>query len=174
MHADSCRLFQRYTVAYKINPRPLIMLSLSESDESPETQSKLILGDDLSKGIASIGNELGYLTAAKKRAEEYAKRRAQDEQQALKSKEKEASKDDKAAAVNNYGPGDLSSWRGFANDGFEASAGNDGEDGWNVQGGILLVNGRQNDRTSNTDTQSGDKKLFLFEDNSSNEGKLIL
>jgi hypothetical protein len=138
----------------------------SDREDTPDNEVKLILGDDLSKNIASVGSEHGYLSAAKRRAEEYAKRRTEEAQQ-------ESSKTISAGVNNNnYGPSDLSSWRGFANDGFESSAGNDGKDGWEVKGGILMLDAKQKDQTSTTDTQSGDAGLFLFDEK--NDGKLIL
>jgi hypothetical protein len=141
---------------------------LSQSDDS-DNQAKLILGDDLSKGIAGLGSEQGYLAAAKKRAEEYARKRSQQvdhENEVVKPKHEKA-------ASNNYGPGELSAWRGFANDGFEASAGNDGEDGWEVKEGIILtLDSNQKTKSPPPETLATDGKLFLFDND--NDGKLIL
>jgi len=77
-------------------------------------------------------SENAYLAAARERSmsakEKYlaqmeAEERAAKERRAKKAAEAEEAKTD-------YGPGDLSEFQGFGDDGFEASEGNDQTGGW--------------------------------------------
>jgi len=171
------RLFNHPSISRTFITRPTHLSSQNEN--SPEKEVKLILGEDLSKNIASVGSEQGFLAAAKRRAEEHAKKREEEEKKKamfLEQEKEEATTVSLNNKNHNYGPGDLSSWNGFVNDGFEASAGNDGEDGWEVKGGILLFkdekqnNNRDASGTSTIVTK--DTELFLFDEK--NDGKLIL
>ncbi len=137
------------------------------SNDNQEEEQELILGSSLTDALQGIGSEAGYLAAAKRRSEEGKARLAEqvrkeeEEAEALRRKKMEAGVED------NYGPGDLSGWKGFADDGFEASAGNDDTGGW----GEL--------KAKSADEESGDgeeePKLFLFgdDDNSANGGLIL-
>ena len=68
-------------------------------------------------------SKASYLSASKKILEE-ARKKAQ-EIELLVSEETEAGVEE--ISTTNYGPGNLSPFRGFADDGFDANEGNDGE-----------------------------------------------
>jgi len=128
---------------------------------------KLILGADVGQALNEIGNEAGYLDAARKRNEEGKAKlmeqvRLEEEEAERKRKEREAK-----GAEGNYGPGDLSAFKGFGDDGFKASEGNDAEGGWTKP-----------DEPEEDEEGDGDDepKLFLFgdEDGDADAGGLIL
>jgi hypothetical protein len=90
----------------------------------------LIIGSEMSTALQGIGSQAGYLDYAKKRNEEAKAKMV--EQVRLEEEETERKRREKEAKGNegNFGPGDLSSFVGFENDGFEASEGNDKAGGW--------------------------------------------
>ena len=134
-------------------------LSSSEPYDGGE-EPELILGDNVQKAIEGMGSESGYLAAAKKRNEE-ARRKALEE--AAREEEERAPREPSSA---NYGPGDLSSFQGFANDGFEASAGNDSLGGWDL--------GNQGSQGEEGEEEE-EPSLFLFGDeDADSETGLIL
>ncbi len=144
--------------------RTLQELNSSNDDNSDEPEG-LILGKEISEGLQTLGSEAGYLAAARKRNEEAkAKlmeqvRKEEEEAEALRQKKKEEGVQD------NYGPGDMSGWKGFKDDGFEASEGNDDTGGW---GEIATAGGEGEEEE--------EPKLFLFgdDDNASDGSGLIL
>jgi hypothetical protein len=103
----------------------------SQAEEEEETP-QLIIGADVRGAIQNLGTDGagGYLDAAKRRNEE-AKAKMM-EQVRLEEEEAEAKRQamKERKGEDNYGPGDLSSFVGFKDDGFEASEGNDEEGGW--------------------------------------------
>ena len=138
-----------------------LRLSANESSE----ESSLFLGEDVQKSIESLGQGDSYLQAARARNNEEARLRLLEQE---RLEEEEAERKRRARKENgnesNFGPGDLSTFKGFIDDGFEASQGSDEEGAW---GEI-----RQNEETSD----ENEPKLFLFgdEDGSDNDSGLIL
>ena len=128
---------------------------------------KVILGADVGQALYDIGSEAGYLDAARKRNEEGKVKlmeqvRLEEEEAERKRKEHE----EKQGAEGNYGPGDLRDFKGFADDGFEASEGNDSEGGWR----------KPEEPEEEAEGDDDEPKLFLFgdEDGDADAGGLIL
>ncbi len=120
------------TTTYAFAPSYTCKMTSSSLFSTPEDEepTELILGSEMSNALQGIGSEAGYLDYAKKRNEEAKARlmedmRREEEETARKRAEMEAK-----GNAENYGPGDLSNFVGFENDGFEASAGNDETGGW--------------------------------------------
>lgn len=127
---------------------------------------KLILGAEVGEALNDIGSEAGYLDAARKRNEEGKAKlmeqvRLEEEEAERKRKEREAK-----GSEGNYGPGDMSEFKGFADDGFEASEGNDSEGGWT----------KPPEPEEEAEGDGEEPKLFLFgdEDGDTDAGGLIL
>mmetsp|Transcript_24108 Transcript_24108/g.29688 ORF Transcript_24108/g.29688 Transcript_24108/m.29688 type:complete len:189 (+) Transcript_24108:98-664(+) len=138
--------------------------SIKSSNNEEEEEQGLILGDAISDSLQSLGSEAGYLAAARKRNEE-AKAKLQEEVR-KEEEETEAKRRAKESlgVEDNYGPGDLSGFVGFKNDGFEASAGNDETGGW----GQLKNPGEG-------DGDDEEPKLLLFgDDDATSDSGLIL
>mmetsp|Transcript_4891 Transcript_4891/g.7432 ORF Transcript_4891/g.7432 Transcript_4891/m.7432 type:complete len:174 (-) Transcript_4891:276-797(-) len=133
-----------------------IRTSIYSAEESED--STLIIGAEISKGLQGLGSEAGYLGVAKKRNEE-AKAKLMDqvrqEEEAAEQKRKER---EARGNEGNYGPGDLSSFNGFENDGFEASEGNDVAGGWGE------VKEEKSETEADAEADDGEPKLFLFGD----------
>jgi hypothetical protein len=145
-----------------------IHTSIYSAEESDDTS--LIVGAEISKGLQGLGSEDGYLGVAKKRNEEAKAKlmeqvRQEEEAAEQKRKEREARGNE-----GNYGPGDLSSFNGFENDGFEASEGNDGTGGW---GEVEEEENQETEVEADADADDG-PKLFLFGDDNADAGGLIL
>ena len=130
----------------------------SSSNESDDSQG-LIIGSDMSNALQKLGSEGGYLDAARKRNEEAkAKlmeqvRKEEEEAEALRKAKMESGVED------NYGPGGLSSWKGFKDDGFEESEGNDDSGGWG-----------QLKEVESGEGEEEEPKLFLFGDDDDTSG----
>ena len=127
---------------------------------------KVILGADVGQALYDIGSEAGYLDAARKRNEEGKVKlmeqvRLEEEEAERKRKERE-----EKGAEGNDGPGDLSDFKGFADDGFEANEGNDSEGGWR----------KPEEPEEEAEGDDDEPKLFLFgdEDGDADAGGLIL
>jgi hypothetical protein len=139
-----------------------IQLNSSPNDDNEENE--LIIGG-MSDALQKLGAEGGYLAAAKARNEEAkAKmmeqvRKEEEEAEAYRQAKKES------GTADNFGPGDLSDFKGFADDGFENSVGNDDTGGW----GEVKEAGAEEE-------EEEEPKLFLFgdDDNTSDAGGLIL
>lgn len=149
-----------FTVVQQKTPLQRTILKSTEDEGD-----KLILGAEIGQALNDIGSEAGYLDAARKRNEEGKAKlleqvRLEEEEAERKRKEREAK-----GAEGNYGPGDLSDFKGFADDGFEASEGNDSEGGWTKP-------------PEPEEEAEGEEepKLFLFgdEDGDADAGGLIL
>mmetsp|Transcript_4270 Transcript_4270/g.6250 ORF Transcript_4270/g.6250 Transcript_4270/m.6250 type:complete len:197 (+) Transcript_4270:191-781(+) len=100
----------------------------STTDEPEEEQ--LILGSKMSESLQKLGTEAGYLEAARKRnIDAKAKymeqiRKEEEEAEAIRRAKKET------GVSGNFGPGDMTGWSGFKDDGFEDSEENDESGGW--------------------------------------------
>lgn len=144
------------------NPNPSSSIFSSPHDD--DQGESLIL-----QGLSSLGSEAGYLDFARKRNE--AAKSKMKEQVRLEEEEAERKRQEKlqrGAGHANYGPGDLSTFTGFANDGFEASAGNDQVGGWS-QEAIRIE--------EDNEEKQEEPKLFLFGDDgniSTDSGGLLL
>ena len=142
------------------------MPRLNSADENEEPN--LILGNDIKKSIEGLGQGDGYLQAARARNNEEARLKML-EQERLEQEEAERKRQARSQGngESNFGPGDLSDFKGFADDGFEASLGNDKELAW----GKL-----QGQNEENTEDDEEENKLFLFgdDDGSSDGSGLIL
>jgi hypothetical protein len=149
------------------NTRPQQLTPSSNLHSTPQDEepSGLIIGEDMSSALQGIGSEAGYLDYAKKRNEE-AKAKLQ-EQIRLEEEETERKRREKEekGGEGNYGPGDLSEFKGFADDGFEASVGNDETGGWG-----------EVDEPKEEEAEEDEPKLFLFGDDDAggDNGGLIL
>lgn len=147
-----------------------------------EVDTGLLLGDEVLKNIQALGTDNGYLEAAKirnaegkKKLLEQAAREEREAAERLKKREEAAAAAAAAAeagddyAEGNAGPGDMSTFAGFADDGYEASE--ESSEGWNT--GEIAVpdeNAAGNDAASKEEPS-----LLLFDDNKDGEeGKLIL
>lgn len=148
------------------SPIPLSS-SLSSSNED-EAEPSLIIGSDMSEAIQGLGSEAGYLDYSKKRNEEAKLKmleqvRLEEEEAERKRQARENNTDGGSA---NYGPGDLSGFVGFKDDGFENSEGNDSTGGWGEV--------REGEAEG---TEEEEPKLFLFgddDDTGASAGGLIL
>ncbi len=164
---SSClhRTYKKCNPAISTSNRIPQLYSTNE-DEQPQ---ELILGKELSDGLQSIASEEGYLAAARQRNEE-AKAKLMEQ---LRKEEEEAEARRRDIEVNgdpnNGGPGDMSSWQGFQNDGFEESDMVDQSGGW----GDVQVAGDGQD--GGVEENGEEPKLFLFgdEENSSGSGLIL-
>lgn len=149
-----------------LSTRHQIQLNSSNQEESKTDESppELILGSKLSESLQSIGSEAGYLSAAKKRAEE-GKAKLMEQ---IRREEEEAEAYRRARAeggdVYNSGPADMSEWRGFANDGFEES------DGFADGFGEF----KKKDDEEDVKGEEEEPKLFLFGDDDGSGSGLIV
>jgi hypothetical protein len=136
----------------------------SSPQDGDQNQSIII------EGLSSLGSEAGYLEAARKRNEEAkAKLREQVRLEEEEAERKRQEKLQRGAGESNYGPGDLSNFKGFENDGFEASAGNDQEGGWSKE----AIRAEEDA----IEEKQEEPKLFLFGDDeglSTDSGGLLL
>ena len=146
--------------AFTVSPSPSRSCSVSSNNlsclhsspqDGDQNESVLI------KGLSSLGSEAGYLEAARKRNEEAkAKLREQVRLEEEEAERKRQEKQQRGGSESNYGPGDLSNFQGFQNDGFEASAGNDQVGGWSKE--AIRV------EEDTTEEKQEEPKLFLFGD----------
>lgn len=136
-----------------------------DGQEKDDGTSKLILSDDIREAIGSLGANAGYLDAAKRRNEEAKKKLLEDSRK--EEEEADAWRREKAnkADGDDFGPKDMSQFKGFADDGYEDSVGNDEEGGW----GYVPPKEEEVE-------EEEESKLFLFGDDDDNgeEKKLIL
>ena len=144
----------------------------NESNEE-QPQQELVLGKELSDGLQSIGSEAGYLAAAKKRSEEA--RAKMYEQIRLEEERAESIRKDREenGPVNNAGPGDMSSWQGFADDGFDASAA-DGQDGGWGEIQVVGADGSISNGEAGGADGGEEQKLFLFGDEEDTSGSGLI
>lgn len=99
-------------------------------ESSSSDDDSLIIGSEISNALQGLGSEAGYLGVAKKRnAEAKAQLMEQVRQEEEEAERKRQERENKGNE-GNYGPGDLSSFQGFENDGYEESEGNDENGGW--------------------------------------------
>jgi hypothetical protein len=126
----------------------------ANSDDGDE-EPNLILGDDVQKSIQGLGQDNAYLQAARARNNDAARLKLLEEER-LEQEEAERKRQARSegGGESNFGPGDLSDFQGFADDGFEASVGNDDELAWGKTQGQNEENGEDAD----------EPKLFLFDD----------
>lgn len=143
-----------------------VQLYSSPNNDNDDEQQELILSSKLSESLAGIGNEAGYLAAARKRNEEAkAKMMEQIRKEEEEAEARRQAKKDQSIA-NNFGPGadEMSSWEGFGDfDGFEESSGNDSAGGWS-------------ELKEQAQEEEEEPKLFLFgdENNDSTDSGLLL
>ena len=119
---------------------------------SNDEEELLILGSGISEALQGLGSEAGYLDAARKRNEAAKAKMLEDirlEEEAAERKRRER---EERGNEGNFGPGDMSAYVDFTNDGFEESGGNDETGGWEV-----------NEQPSN-EVEEEEPKLFLFGD----------
>eukprot|EP00555_Chaetoceros_dichaeta_P002422 CAMPEP_0198251106 /NCGR_PEP_ID=MMETSP1447-20131203/2053_1 /TAXON_ID=420782 /ORGANISM="Chaetoceros dichaeta, Strain CCMP1751" /LENGTH=190 /DNA_ID=CAMNT_0043936055 /DNA_START=38 /DNA_END=610 /DNA_ORIENTATION=+ len=143
---------------------PLFVGSEPQGEDDGGTK-KLILSDDVVEAIGSLGANGGYLDAAKKRNEEAKKKLLEDSRR--EEEEAEAWRREKAnkADGDDFGPKDMSKFKGFLDDGYEDSEGNDEAGGW----GYVPEKEVEEEKED-------EPKLFLFgdDDDDAEEKKLIL
>jgi hypothetical protein len=122
-------------------------------ESSSSDDDSLIIGSEISNALQGLGSEAGYLGVAKKRnAEAKAQLMEQVRQEEEEAERKRQERENKGNE-GNYGPGDLSSFQGFENDGYEESEGNDENGGW----------GEVKEDAPETEEEE-EPKLFLFGD----------
>jgi hypothetical protein len=169
--AVSISLFNHIT-AFTISPStvprseaPNNLSCLYSSQQNGDPNESILV-----QGLSSLGSEAGYLEAARKRNEEAkAKLREQVRLEEEEAERKRQEKLQRGTSESNYGPGDLSNFKGFENDGFEASAGNDQVGGWSQE----AIRAEED----NTEDKEEEPKLFLFGDDeglSTDSGGLLL
>jgi len=171
---NSLTVSSRHPPAFRITPKRKFstFICASETNTQPqregqgedEESNKLYVGEDARKSIQSLGVNFGYLEANKKRTQEAKEKyleevRREEEEVEARRKEKEATNGDES--LENYGPGDLNEFKGFVNDGYEDSVGNDSEGGW---GDIKAAEAEEGE----------DSKLLLLDADDDETGKLIL
>lgn len=146
-----------------------VLYSTPNDDDQPQ---ELIIGKNLSEGLQSIGSETGYLAAAKKRNEE-AKAKLL-EQIRLEEEEAERIRKDRElnGNVNNCGPGDMSTWVGFKNDGFEESEGEDGS-AWGERSDIQIA-GQEGQQQQGGDDGGETQSLWLGGDEDTTTGSGLI
>ncbi len=146
-----------------ITKNSIFCRELKSMNNDGNEEPSLILGDEAQAALNHLSSKLptseaGYLEAARRRAEE-ARRQMELGQQ----EEEEQQQFVRESSESNFGPGDLSNFQGFRNDGFENSAGNDQFGGWDMS-------------ASNAETEATEEaeepSLYLFGDE--NEGELLL
>lgn len=133
----------------------------------------------MSDALQGLGSEAGYLDLARKRNEEGKAKmmeqiRLEEEETERKRQRWKQEQESGEGNAGDYGPGDLSGYVGFKDDGFEQSAGNDGTGGW----GDLNSGENAEDEGGDGEGDGGEDepKLFLFgdDDGASSNGGLIL
>ena len=109
-------------------------LSSEEADNGDNDEPKLYVGENVQKAIEALSSQSGIMEASRKRndmarlkVQEEARREEEENRERMKRLEEGG---DGNGDEKNYGPGDMSSFKGFANDGFVASAGNDDQLKW--------------------------------------------
>jgi len=161
---ENRRLFKNLSIARTTSPSIFFPLFVGSGQEQDDETKKLILSEDVRDAIGSLGANGGYLNAAKKRNEEAKKKLLEDTRR--EEEETEAWRREKANKVDggDFGPEDMSVFKGFADDGYEDSLGNDEEGGW----GYVPEKEVEEEKEA-------EPKLFLFgDDDDAEEKKLIL
>lgn len=124
-------------------------------DSTPSAPAPpLVIGNDMRKALETIATEAGYLDAAKKRNQEAKLKLMEQIRQEELEAERVRKEMEEKGNRENYGPGDLSSFVGFKDDGFEASEGNDGQGGW-----VGVVKTQEAEEKAQEEEEP---KLFLF------------
>ena len=154
------RAFQ-VKISSTMKQKRIFYRELKSMNNDGNEEPRLILGDEAQAALNNLSSKLptseaGYLEAARRRAEEARRQKELGQQQEEEEFVRESSE-------SNFGPGDLSNFQGFRNDGFENSVGNDQTGGWDIS-------------TTNTETEetgeTEEPSLYLFGDE--NEGELLL
>ena len=138
----------------------------------------------MSNALQGLGSEAGYLDLARKRNEEGKAKmmeqiRLEEEETERKRQWKKQQQESGEGNAGDYGPGDLSGYVGFKDDGFVRSAGNDGTGGWGDLDSGENAEGEGGDGGDGGEGGEGDEdepKLFLFgdDDGAGSNGGLIL
>ena len=102
----------------------------SSNDESNEEPQELILGGKISDSLKELGSEEGWLAAARKRNEEAKAKMMDDLRKEEEAAEAKRRAKEESGIQNNYGPEDMSTFKGFINDGFEESEADDATGAW--------------------------------------------
>lgn len=110
----------------------------------------------MGQALQKIATEAGYLEAARKRNQEAKLKLLEQIRQEELEAERIRKEMEEKGNEGNYGPGDLSDYVGFKDDGFEASEGNDDTGGW----GNLKKKKEQEEDSKDEDKE--EPKLFLF------------
>jgi len=132
------------TISHKVTPSlPLPFISNHGRHTTTHIQLSSAPGDDENNELVTGSEEMqaklkeleskyptsesAYIAASKARAEEGRRKMLEEAaREEAAAEERRRKREEGAAAQQNVGPGDLSSYVGFEDDGFEASAGNDG------------------------------------------------
>jgi len=161
----------------------ILQQQYNNNEEEPQ---ELILGEQMSQALSSIGTtEQSVLDAARRRSEEAkARYQAAYEQELVEAEAKRRERQERDRLIEegrveelrddaNSGPGDMSSFQGFVNDGFEAS--DENGDGW-VTDGPVVAGGGDDQIDQNNGEQGGEEpQLYLFnEGEGGDNGGLIL
>mmetsp|Transcript_8817 Transcript_8817/g.12531 ORF Transcript_8817/g.12531 Transcript_8817/m.12531 type:complete len:238 (-) Transcript_8817:281-994(-) len=130
----------------------------STHDENVESQ--LILGENMQKALSGIGaSETSILDASRKRNEEAKLKFLEEQRREEYEAQQRASQKENSEA--NFGPGDMSGFQGFADDGFESSTADGAGEGWEIQ------------NSNEEQVEEEEPQLFLFDQNDTG-GDLIL
>jgi len=126
-----------------------------------DVDTSLIIGKEIGQALQKIATEDGYLEAARKRNQEAKLKLIQQIQQEEIEAERIRKEMEERGNEGNYGPGDLSNFVGFRDDGFEASEGNDDLGGWSD----LKKKGEEVN-----EEEKEEPKLFLFGNDNDDDG----